>query len=517
MHSARGGACAPQELSVAHSRLARALALTIALLPLLLLLQGCSGSEQSSIPTPTPTSTSTRPSITTPAPTPTSTPTASCGMQLGGTPAFCDTFDTAAGIGNRSGQLNGTIWGVSRWTGDMNFGSDYQSPWVPSTLTGCNGPQPAQPDGTDVIICNGQLRESTNDNATGAFEAGTVTALTMYPKQPFNFAGRTGTISFDVSNDTQGTHGAWPELWVTDTPAPAPFLHFSNVGGSIPANAFGIRLAASTIAGQGAQLGPNCPNDNNIRWTVDSIVAVRNYVIDDTQGFGTRSNMTVTPTGCVIASSGANGGLNHVEFKVSQNQIDVYATDAGTTTPLIHIASITNVNLSFTQGLVWLEDVHYNADKSLRTPLQHNHTFTWDNFAFDGPIVARDLSYDVLDSLTPCHDGTVCLGWDSISASQPARLNTLPMTAAAISAATAQFLMFNAWFETQPTTFSFTLNGHRYSFAWPFPYSSTFATGSFMFPVNKSDLVAGPNAITLWSDQGIVVMNINVVLAGAGG
>jgi hypothetical protein len=38
-----------------------------------------------------------------------------------------------------------------------------------------------------------------------------------------------------------------------------------------------------------------------------------------------------------------------------------------------------------------------------------------------------------------------------------------------------------------------------------------------MFPVNKSDLVAVPNAITLWSDQSMVVMNINVVLAGAGG
>jgi hypothetical protein len=435
-------------------------------------------------------------------------------MQLGGTLAFCDTFDTAAGIGNRSGQLNGTFWGVSRWTGDMNFGSNYQVPWVPSTLTGCNGPQPAQPDGTDIIICNGQLRESSNDNATGAFEAGTVTALTMYPKQPFNFAGRTGTISFDVSNDTQGTHGAWPELWVTDTPRPAPFLHFEDVGGSIPANAFGIRLAASVVAGQGAQLGPNCPNDSNIRWTVDSAVAVRNYVIDDTEGYGTRSNMTVTATGCVIASSGANGGLNHVEVQVSQNQIDVYATDAGTTTPLIHIATVTNANLSFTQGLVWLEDAHYNADKSFRTPLQHDHTFTWDNVAFDGPMVARDLSYDVLDSLTACHDGTVCLGWDS-TFSQPASLNTLPMTSAAISAASAQFLMFNAYFQTQPQTISFTLNGHRYSFAWPFPYSQNFSNNSFMFPVNKADLVAGPNAITLWSDQSIVVSNVNVVLAGA--
>jgi hypothetical protein len=38
-----------------------------------------------------------------------------------------------------------------------------------------------------------------------------------------------------------------------------------------------------------------------------------------------------------------------------------------------------------------------------------------------------------------------------------------------------------------------------------------------MFPVNKSDLVAGPNAITLWSNQAMVVANVNAVLAGAGG
>ena len=38
-----------------------------------------------------------------------------------------------------------------------------------------------------------------------------------------------------------------------------------------------------------------------------------------------------------------------------------------------------------------------------------------------------------------------------------------------------------------------------------------------MFPVNKSDLVAGPNAITLWSNQSMVVSNVDVVLAGAAG
>ena len=30
---------------------------------------------------------------------------------------------------------------------------------------------------------------------------------------------------------------------------------------------------------------------------------------------------------------------------------------------LKHIAVVTNANLSFTRGLIWLQDVHYNADK----------------------------------------------------------------------------------------------------------------------------------------------------------
>src|SRR4029453_6318074 len=59
----------------------------------------CSASASGTGSTPTPT------------PTPTPNPSANaCKMQLGGTPAFCDTFDTAAGTGNRSGQPNGTVW-----------------------------------------------------------------------------------------------------------------------------------------------------------------------------------------------------------------------------------------------------------------------------------------------------------------------------------------------------------------------------------------------------------------------
>src|SRR5262245_13926079 len=77
--------------------------------------------------------------------------TSSCGMQLNQTPAiFCETFDTPSPVTNRSGQLNGTLWGVSR----LNGGGTGISQWKDSTLDGCSGPQAASINGaTDVIIC----------------------------------------------------------------------------------------------------------------------------------------------------------------------------------------------------------------------------------------------------------------------------------------------------------------------------------------------------------------------------
>jgi hypothetical protein len=436
----------------------------------------------------------------------------SCGMQMGGPPAFCETFDAPAGTGNRSGQLNGDLWGVSRITGDTNYNPSQYVAWVKSQLTYCGGSlQPAQPDSTDNIICNGQYRESSNDNSSGVFEGGTVIALTAYPKQPFNFAGRTGTISFDVSNDVYNSHDVWPELWITDKPIPAPFTHFNNVGGNIPANGVGIRFDAAGTNG-----GTNCPAGPR-SWSVGGVIAVRNYVIDDTEGYGTRTNMTLNVLGCVLTASGPDGPLNHVEVQISQNQIDIYATDPGSTN-LVHIAQVTNANLSLSQGLIWLEDAHYNADKSGVSPSHANHTFTWDNVAFDGPVVARDLSYDVLDPLTPCHNGTLCLGWSSNPSVPTPVLSTLPMTAAGISASTAQFLMFNAWFlAQQPTSFTYSINGHTHTVAWPFPFSLPGGSVSAIVPVAASDLVAGPNNIQILVDPGAIVSNINIVLAGAGG
>jgi hypothetical protein len=162
---------------------------------------------------------------TTPPPVP-----GNCGQQLGASPVvFCDTFDAPGGTATRSGDLDGNVWGVSRAIGGgINFGQGQWNQWNATVINKCDGSNPVVKAPADIIICNGQLREASNDNNSLQFEAGDVTSLAMYPKQPFDFAGRTGTVSFDVSNDSAGNHAAWPEFWMSDLPVPDPFNHFDS-------------------------------------------------------------------------------------------------------------------------------------------------------------------------------------------------------------------------------------------------------------------------------------------------
>jgi hypothetical protein len=457
-------------------------------------------------------------------------------MQLGGPVILCYPFDTVnPGIPSRTGGLDPNVWGVSRATGFVNFGQTQYNTWAPTRLITCNGTTTVTPP-NDVIVCNGQLREASNDNPTGVFDDGGVTSLAMYPKQPFDFAGRTGTVSFDVSNDSQGNHAAWPEFWMSNLPVPDPFNHFGSWE-ALPQNGFGVRFAAVAPAGQYG-LCPNGNNLNSIRWTVDSAVAVRNYVMEDVnyQGveFGTASNppLQLNILDCVISPPAASGIMNHVEVRVNQNEIDVYATDAGVAaspTTLRKIASITNANLQFTRGLMWIEDVHYNADKATLglgtapSTSQSQHTFVWDNVAFDGPFPGRDFTYDALDALTPFTGdnyvaGTVNLGKFS-AANQTASWNVLNVPANP-QAATVRVL-FNFTNATSPnaTVLNVIVNGKSYSVPWPYPaldtLTNTWRTFAVTIPVTA--LVAGTNVVQLGSDQAMISSNVDIQLAGVPG
>ena len=372
------------------------------------------------------------------------------------------------------------------------------------------------------MICNGQLREASNDNPSGAYEAGGVTALAMYPKQPFDFAGRTGTVSFDVSNDSHGTHAAWPEFWMSNLPVPTPFNHFDSWQ-ALPQHGFGIRFGAAVPPGGWG----SCQNGNNLdkrRWTVDSAVIVRNYVMDDTNGLGgARTNMAVQQLDCVVSPPDNSGITNHIELKISQNQIDVYATDAGVApspSTLRRIAAITNANLSLTRGLIWLEDVHYNADKGESgpsVPSQRQHTFVWDNVAFDGPFTYRDFSYDSLDAIQHnAATSTVNLGKFSL-ANQTSSWNVLNMPAKPQASAVRVLFNFSNVLSPVPTVLNVTVNGHAHPTPWPYPdkLQNTWRTFAVTIPI--TDLVPGTNVVQLGSDQPMVTSNVNIVLVDVPG
>lgn len=437
-----------------------------------------------------------------------------CGLQLGGPIIFCDKFDNKnPGIPSRTGDLDPNVWGVSRTLGYMNFGQgQYNESAATTRLQTCNGTTTVAPP-NDVMICNGQLREASNDNPTGIFDNGIVTALAMYPKQPFDFAGRTGTVSFDISNDSHGTHAAWPEFWMSNLPVPVPFNHFDSWQ-ALPQHGFGIRFAAAAPIGSFG----SCPNGNNQdkrRWTVDSAVVVRDYVMDDTVGLGgVRTNMAVQLLDCVIAPPDDSGITNHVELRISQNQIDVYATDAGVTPSaanLRRIAVVTNANLSFTRGLVWLMDVHYNADKTEGSPSQSQHTFVWDNVAFDGPFTYRDFSYDALDANQPRTANTVNMGKFS-PGNGTASWNVLNMPANPQATAVRVLFNFHNELSPVPAVLNVVVNGHAHSTPWPYPdrLQNTWRTFAVTIPI--TDLVPGTNVVQLGSDQSMVSSNVNIAL-----
>jgi hypothetical protein len=392
------------------------------------------------------------------------------------------------------------LWGVSRASG-----SQY-NPWATTTVTACGNTMTVSPPG-DIILCGGQLNEGLDDN-------GGVATLAMYPKQPFDFAGRTGKVVFDVSNDTQGNHEAWPEFWITDTPNPAPFTHEASWT-SYPDNGFGIRFAGCTdSSGQGA----TCSQGQGAVG-VDSAIVVSSYVGNDSF---TGGSLQVIGMDSVLESG--PGQLNHYEVDVSQNQIDVYGTDAYsgaldlTKTPLRHLATIPNANLSFTRGLVWIEDVHYNGNKF---GTQRVHSFHWDNVGFDGPVLPRDLAFDVLDNSVPfppnpeTQDPATELGY-YVDANATLSLTVHGVTG--VGQAAKGLLTFNLHdLSTTAFPIQYTVNGNAHTEAWPFPWVNSNSDTTLTVPISLSDVVEGDNTLTFSAGTSMTIFNVDLIMVGAAG
>ncbi len=422
------------------------------------------------------------------------------------TQAFCDGFNTVYSnpAGSRSGQLNGKLWGVSR----LKAGED-ENHWYPATLSACGATRTVYPP-NDVVICDGQLHEVVNDGHG-------VTTLAIYPKQPFDYAGRTGTVVFDVSNDSAGSHAAWPEFWLTDKPVPASRAHFEPGFKTVPRHGFGLSFGATCKPSEAGNCGPNCKSDGvHFVTSLDQVKVYRSYV---------EELMPKQKDNCVMHPG--PGELNHYEIQVSQNEIVVWASDPYTgvwnpaTKPLKRLGIVSNANLTTTRGLIWIEDAHYNGDKQGFSELagQSNHMFRWDNVGFDGPKTYRDLAYDVPDANNACvlSGAASCppeLGWRlTANATQ-----SLTVPNIVIGNPTSALITYNLGYRAPPTSLKFSVNGHLHDEAIPFPNMAGWQLRNVDLPIPVSEIVNGDNTIVFYgqSPELMSVANVNLIMvAGA--
>ncbi len=413
---------------------------------------------------------------------------AACGFQKATHPvrvAFCDTFDNAARSNpSRSGALNPTVWGVSELSVRDNPSQGLDDNFVPATAAAACGGGTVKPP-QNVQICNGRLFDTANDG-------GSQSIVAMYPRQPFDIAGRTGDVTFDVANDSLDGHAAWPSLVYTDQPVPAPYQSAAGID-TFARNSFGI-----TFAGQ---VSSNCPRG---KWSVDGMFETANYAL---------SAVPFTHDACVRMSKDPTH-QSHVEIQISPTSVVVWAASAPGATRLVKIAHA-GVTMPLTRGLLWMEDVHYNAGKY--APGQENNTFGWDDFGFDGAVLPRDRGFDVPENTVERGGESLNTGWSWDD--QSVRVQTLPVDAASLGHAQGALVEFD-WFADDQTVPTISLNGHApISTAWPFGDGTTYTWRTIAIQVPLPEVIQGRNtvAVTRASTPEGSVANFDLILQGAGG
>src|SRR6185503_7309766 len=142
-------------------------------------------------------------------------PDPSCGLPNA---AFCDAF-TKESPGGRAGALDDAQWSVSR----LGFGCAYTFSFPETPVNLCGVWKTVPPGGADSQFC---VNENNEPRWAEGFDDNTdFNYLSARIRQPFDFAGRTGTIQWQADARTSGSHGWWTEAWITADPVPGPKLH----------------------------------------------------------------------------------------------------------------------------------------------------------------------------------------------------------------------------------------------------------------------------------------------------
>jgi len=296
-----------------------------------------------------------------------------CGFDA---PAFCETFEAGPASGGRAGELDPARWSVARGQPYASANFDDAIRVGPALIGACRtglSNTRVLPD-ADVLVCDPTPAIATRHALATAAEQNYGLA-TYRIRQPFDFAGRTGTVKLDVDLSNNAL-GGWPAVVIAQDPSPAPSFDWQERG-SGPRNGVTIEFSGGWC---------NTPQ------TVEPSV----YVFKD---YLQTSNVASFDCQTPHATT-APGALNHVEVYLTQTHLEVWASDVspdGVTFPNLHLLWAGDVALPFSRGHVSLA---LRNHATLKYWLGSAASVRFDNVGFDGPAVTGWREYSAPDSLT---------------------------------------------------------------------------------------------------------------------
>jgi hypothetical protein len=306
-----------------------------------------------------------------------------CGFELA---AFCDAFDVPSLSLDRAGELDRVYWSAARNQPHFATANSRAFPVGMALFPDCRPDVATEifPSG-DARICDPTASIASNHLVVGV--AAQNYGINSYRvRQPFDFAGRAGTIVFDAEVHPLHPLVGWISVAVTEDPVGAPSYAIldNNEGGVIPKNAFEVHFLERTGGGALVIAGLHVFRDH-----ADTV-----YLPDEFEH------------GAAIAP----GKLNHFEIEVSEQRIEVRVSpwsEDGTSFATPELVYAQDVELSFSRGYVQLSVFNHAALKYsldyigelVDAPIAH-----FDNVGFDGPVMNHWREHEIPDALRPFED-----------------------------------------------------------------------------------------------------------------
>jgi len=237
--------------------------------------------------------------------------------------AFCDAFQARL-PGGRGGDLDESKWSYARLSQETNPSQGTVNKFVPVNAEFCMTHQVRLAD-NDSFVCGQEFGES-NHWMEGIYDNGSYVMDSNRITQPFDFAGRTGTLDFSVDAKSTGSHGSWIEVWLTDQPVQAPHTDKPSTH-NFPRSGLGFEF----------DMPESCPGG----MTGHQANSMR--LVDEFHNYVNTVHNVASP-----CFSTQDDKANHFQIKVAVDHVEVWVSDAGGAN-FLRIATVP-VALDFTRG-----------------------------------------------------------------------------------------------------------------------------------------------------------------------